>query len=289
LPLCSDGSWREFAPAKLNLYLHITGRRADGYHELDSLIAFADIGDTLTLRPAEGPSLSLGGPFAAGLSSGPDNLALRALLALADAAGHKPDVAIHLEKRLPIASGIGGGSADAAAVLRGLAGLWGLASDDPRPMAVATALGADVPVCLAGRPAVVGGIGEVLKPAPALPAAPVVLVNPGLPLSTPAVFKARSGGFSAPVALLEPLDDVDALAAALALSRNMLTTPATTLVPEINTVVDSLAQQPGCLIARMSGSGATCFGLFADDAQAQAAAARLARAPWWTAVGRLTP
>ncbi|EWY41192.1 4-diphosphocytidyl-2C-methyl-D-erythritol kinase [Skermanella stibiiresistens SB22] len=287
----------ESAPAKLNLYLHVLGRRADGYHELDSLIAFADIHDTVTARPADGLTLTLDGPFAVALEGEPsdDNLVSRAAVLLAEAldrdmARGGAGAAITLTKRLPVASGIGGGSADAAACLRALARLWGISPADPRLFPLAARLGADVPVCLTSTAAYFGGIGDIIDPAPRLPPCAVVLVNPGTPLSTPSVFKARSGGFSTAARFDgAPLATAADLAAALAGRGNDLTAAATALVPGIGDVLDALAGTPGCLLARLSGSGATCFGLYGDDAEATTAAAGLTvRHPgWWIRAGRL--
>ena len=276
------------APAKLNLYLHVTGKRADGYHLLDSLIAFAAVHDTVSVRPASKLSLELAGPFAATLRRETDNLVLRAARALAAAAGARSGARIRLIKRLPVASGIGGGSADAAAALKALKRLWRV---DERVdlSALALPLGADVPMCLAGRAAIASGIGERLDPVPALPPAALVLVNPMARLQTNRVFQARSGAFAAPAAPLGPCADAAALAAALAERRNDLTAPAVGLRPQIQSVLDALAETEGCLLARMSGSGATCFGLYADDAPAVRAATALAakHRGWWVCATRL--
>lgn len=277
----------ESAPAKVNLFLHVTGRRDDGYHLLDSLAVFADVSDTLRATSSEGLTLSITGHFAASLSAEPDNLVLRAARALAEAAGIEPRAAIELEKNLPIASGIGGGSADAAAALRLLCRLWGL---DPEPrllLDIAASLGADVTVCLAGRPARMQGIGERLSTAPALPNIGLVLVNPGVAVATPAVFRARNGGYSKPAQLPAGWADAEAMADDLALCSNDLEVAAIGLCPQIADVLVAIAAEPDCLLARMSGSGATCFGFFADPALATAAAARLARAGWWAWGGRL--
>ncbi|MEO3434053.1 4-(cytidine 5'-diphospho)-2-C-methyl-D-erythritol kinase [Inquilinus sp. CAU 1745] len=282
----------EPAPAKLNLYLHVTGRRPDGYHLLDSLFAFADIGDRIRLRPGEGPSLSVDGPFASAAPAGPDNLALKALLALAEAVGRPPGVAMELTKALPVAAGIGGGSADAAAVLRGLCRLWDIDRRDPRIRTVAGSLGADVPACLLGAACFAAGIGDELTPAPSTAGLPVVLVNPGVALATPDVFRARTGGFSAAARFDDRFDnpsDPRGWAAALRARRNDLTPAALALAPEIGEVLAILEDPEGCLLARMSGSGATCFGLFEDHAAARAAAEAIAarRPGWWVRPARL--
>ncbi len=271
----------DFAPAKINLALHVTGRRADGYHLLDSLVVFADAGDRVSVRPATGLSLRLTGPFAPALDPEPDNLVLRAARFLGIT-----DAAITLEKNLPVASGIGGGSADAAATLRALSRLTGRALPDAPQTA---ALGADVPVCLHPRPRRMSGIGEVLADVPPLPPAWLVLANPGVAVSTPAIFRAlvRRDGIGLPP--LGPWADADALARGLSAMRNDLEAPATALQPVIGTVLAELAVQKGCLLSRMSGSGATCFGLFGRPEQADAAAGDLfARHPdWWIRAARI--
>ena len=285
------------APAKINLYLHVVGRRDNGYHELDSLVMFASEGDSLTvapLAPAEagkGPRLILDGPFAADLAHEPpdSNLVVRAARELAAHLGRSPAVAITLTKRLPIASGIGGGSADAAACLVALCRLWRADARDPAVFALAARLGADVPVCLDGRPAYFGGIGEILDPAPPLPDCPALLVNPGVPVPTPAVFRARAGDFSWPARLIRPPENLADFADMLASRRNDLTKPATRIAPAIACVLVALERSDGCLLARLSGSGATCFALFTDDDAAQKAAAALAAAHprWWVRPCRL--
>jgi 4-diphosphocytidyl-2-C-methyl-D-erythritol kinase len=263
-----------FAPAKVNLFLHVTGRRADGYHLLDSLAVFPAVGDVVTAEPADALSLAVTGPFAAGLQAEPDNLLLRAARLLRPGAG----AALTLEKNLPVASGIGGGSADAAAALRLLARLWGV---EGSLHTAALALGADVPVCLESAPARMGGVGEVLGSAPVLPVFGMVLVNPGVAVATPAVFKARQGAFSPPAILPETWPDAAAMAADLRGCMNDLQAPAIALAPVIGEVLAALTALPGALLARMSGSGATCFALFATPAGAAAAAAHVARPGWW--------
>ncbi len=272
----------EAAPAKVNLTLHVTGRRADGYHLLDSLVVFAGVGDRLRAAPAGTLTLAVEGPEAGALGAGGDNLVLRAARLLADGLageGRPRGAAIRLQKRLPVASGVGGGSADAAAALRLLARLWGV----PLPAAgLAARLGADVPACLAGVPLRMAGAGEVLSPAPPLPAGlGLVLANPRVALSTAAVFGARVGDFGAP-AMLPPggWREAGALAATLRACRNDLEAPAVALCPSVADVLAAIAALPGCLLARMSGSGATCWGLFADPAKAERGAATLPAA-WW--------
>ena len=272
------------APAKVNLTLHVTGRRADGYHLLDSLVVFGPAADVLHAVPAEGLSLTLEGPFAGGLAAEADNLVLRAARALAGWAGRSLGAALVLEKHLPVASGIGGGSADAAAALVLLSRLWGLAVPDGALMALAAGLGADVPVCLAGRPTCMGGIGELLTPAPALPACGMLLVNPGVALATTDVFRARRGDFTQAAVWPAAWPDAAAMARDLARGGNDLEPPALSLCPAVADVLAALREAPGCLLARMSGSGATCFGLF-GDAAAAAAAGRYLPAAWWRSAG----
>jgi 4-diphosphocytidyl-2-C-methyl-D-erythritol kinase len=275
-----------FAPAKVNLYLRITGRRADGYHLLDSLAVFAGIGDRVSARPDEGLGLTLVGPEAAALRAEPDNLVLRAARILAEAAGISAGAALRLEKHLPVASGIGGGSADAAAALRVTQALWGVRLGPGVLLRLAEGLGADVPVCLEGRPARMRGVGEALSPVPALPPLGLLLANPRLALATPAVFRARAPAFSAEAALPAGFADAAALAAWLRPLGNDLQDAAIGLCPPVAEVLDAIAAQPGCLLARMSGSGATCFGLFPDAPRAAAAAAALPAA-WWRWGGSL--
>lgn len=276
----------DLARAKINLFLHVRGRRPDGRHTLDSLAVFPEIGDVLTIEPSAMRTLSLGGPFGIELGSGDDNLAMRAIAALADATGAAQGAALHLDKALPVASGVGGGSADAAAALRLALRLWRVSLPPARLEAVALSLGADVPVCLASRPAMMCGIGERLGPAPALPDFWLVLVNPLRGLSTGAVFAAlerrdNAPGPSAPAGFA----DLGALVAWLARQRNDLEAPARALLPAVGGVLGALRWQSACRLARMSGSGATCFGVFTTEAEALEAAATIRRAEpgWWVA------
>jgi 4-diphosphocytidyl-2-C-methyl-D-erythritol kinase len=283
---------RAFAPAKVNLYLHVIGRRADGYHLLDSLIAFADIGDTITAAPADALALTVDGPEAAGIAGlGDDNLVFRAARLLKERGRIEAGAALHLEKRLPAAGGIGGGSSDAAAALRALSHLWGRPLDNEALRALALELGADVPACLAARPVWVGGIGDELQPAPFLPAAGIVLANPRRPLPTADVFRRRRGKFSSAARFGPVPTDAAGLVAALTSRRNDLTEAAVALAPEIGALLDRLAELPGALLARMSGSGATCFALFADaTAAARGARWLAARQPrWWIAATTIIP
>jgi 4-diphosphocytidyl-2-C-methyl-D-erythritol kinase len=286
---CGLAARTRFAPAKVNLYLHVTGRRTDGYHLLDSLVVFAGVGDRLSFAPADQLSLTLTGPSAAHLAVEPDNIVLRAARLLAEQLGRPANVAITLEKNLPVAAGIGGGSADAAATLHGLQELWQIELDAATLGRIGLALGADLPVCLAGRPTQMAGIGEELSPAVALPAAWLVLVNPRLALSTPAVFKARQGDFSPAAPLTAPPETAAQLAELLALRQNDLAPPALALEPAVGQMLDAIAATEQCLLARMSGSGATCFGLYGSAIAAQQAAAALQKnhPGWWVAAAEI--
>jgi 4-diphosphocytidyl-2-C-methyl-D-erythritol kinase len=274
----------ERAPAKLNLCLHVTGRRDDGYHLLDSLVVFADVADRVFAQPARGLSLVVAGPEGAGLLAEADNLVLRAAR-LMDGA----DVALVLDKCLPVASGIGGGSADAAATLRLLQRMTGQSLP---PMTQILRLGADVPVCLAGRPARMSGIGEIVTPLQPLPLLACVLVNPRLPVPTPQVFAALQSRGNPPLPDLPPqaLKTAKSLCGWLhAHSRNDLVTPAREVAPILADVQAALAATPDCLLARMSGSGGTHFGLYETPAAARRAADRLRAAHpfWWIEPGEI--
>lgn len=270
----------EPAPAKINLALAVTGRREDGYHLLDSLVTFTAFGDRIGLAPAAEDRFTLTGRFCGVLSAEADNLVTRARdrlrAALAPTGQPVPPVHIHLEKNLPIASGIGGGSADAAATLRGLISLWKAELPADGLDALALGLGADVPMCLASRPLRARGVGEAITPV-ALPALPIVLANPLVGVSTPAVFQALASRHNPPLALA----GAAGWAEALARLRNDLEPPARRLCPEIAVISESLAAT-GAGLVRMSGSGATCFALYDTDAAAETAAAALSRRhPHW--------
>ncbi len=282
----------EVAPAKVNLALHVTGRRADGYHLLDSLVVFArpPAADVVRLVPGR-PGLAATGPFAHALPAAGDNIAARAVAAVLGPQT-AASVGIEIEKHLPVAAGIGGGSADAAAALRAAIRL----SPDGAPAdlaGIALALGADVPVCLAGRPARMAGIGERVAPlaAGALPPLPLVLANPGVPVATADVFRALVRRDNAPLPPVPPrFAGPDAVAAFLAATRNDLEAPARAVAPPIDAALAALSAA-GASLARLSGSGATCFGLFADRAGAEAAARRIARErpDWWVVATETGP
>ncbi|APE42640.1 4-(cytidine 5'-diphospho)-2-C-methyl-D-erythritol kinase [Sulfitobacter alexandrii] len=270
------------APAKINLTLHITGKRDDGYHLLDSLVVFADVGDRLEYTVGGPLSLSITGPEAGGLEAGPSNLVLRAA-SLAEADGGR----FKLEKNLPVSSGIGGGSADAAAAVRVLLAMGasgGAQAAAVDPAARFLPLGADVPVCLDCRPVRMQGIGEILTPMPDLPGLHAVLINPRVALATPVVFRELQRAENAPMpATLPDFEGRRHLVSWLRDQRNDLQEAALSLVPAIGDVLAALEGAQGCLLARMSGSGATCFGLFDHAASAKTAAARISdRHPhWW--------
>jgi 4-diphosphocytidyl-2-C-methyl-D-erythritol kinase len=279
-----------FAAAKVNLYLHIVGRRADGYHLLDSLIVFPDVGDDITAEPAPDLSLEIVGPEAGSLAARHgDNLVLRAARLLAGHTATTGGAALRLQKNLPVAAGIGGGSSDAAAAVRALTALWGLSLGEPALCDLAVRLGADLPACLHAGPVWVGGVGERVEPASGLPQAGILLANPRIELPTGAVFAARSGPFGAPSRFAPVPKDAVGLAQALMSRRNDLTGAAISLVPEIGAVLARLERLSGALIARMSGSGPTCFALFRDRNEAKRACDALSAAEpgWWYAAGAL--
>ena len=256
----------ESAFAKINLALHVRAREADGYHRIETIFAFAEHGDRLAATPADTISLAIIGPFAEQLSAGTDNLVMRAASDMRQTFSISAGAALTLDKRLPLASGIGGGSADAAAAIRLLARLWSIDGGDGRLRSIAAALGADVPACLDSRTARGEGRGDALSPLDGLRGTPLLLVNPGVAVPTGAVF-ARWDGVDRG-ALSSDLS-FDALRAA----RNDLEPPAIAIAPQITPMLDWLAERHGVLLARMSGSGATCFALFADDAAAEAGSA----------------
>jgi 4-diphosphocytidyl-2-C-methyl-D-erythritol kinase len=269
---------RETAPAKVNLNLRVVGRRPDGYHDLESLVAFADLADVLTLEAGSETALSVGGPFAKECGAPDDNLVLKAAGALGLPAGR-----FTLDKHIPVAAGLGGGSADAAAALRLIARANGLAPDDPRLSAAALACGADVPVCLQSKARIMRGLGDRLSPPLPLPELHAVLANPGVALSTADVF-AR---FRDDDPGNHPIDNVPferrALLAWLSVRGNCLTRAAVSRVPAIDDVFDAMNALPGCRLARMTGSGATCFGLFDEASSAGDAAVQLSKSHenWW--------
>jgi 4-diphosphocytidyl-2-C-methyl-D-erythritol kinase len=283
------------APAKINLTLHVLGRRAgDGYHELESLVVFTGAGDTLTLAPGPELALTVSGPTAGPAGPLDDNLVIRAARHLARLRPGLRHGAFHLVKRLPVAAGIGGGSSDAAAALRLLGRLNDLPSDHPDLVTAARATGADVPVCLVPRARMMRGAGEAVGPVLELAALPAVLINPGVPVETAPVFRAlglavgdRHGTGAHPI--IAAGLGADALLRAITPARNDLEAPALSIAPVIDVALDALRAAPGCRLARMSGSGATVFGIFGHRSDAARAARSIGRAHpgWWVSAAML--
>lgn len=277
----------EFAPAKINLCLHVIGQRQDGYHLLETIVMFADVGDRVRVEAAPEDRFSLSGPFAPELDTAHDNIVVRARDSLRDAFPEKAHpVSIHLEKNLPVASGIGGGSADAAACLRALRALW-LIPESADLAAVALKLGADVPMCLAGQPLVARGIGERIALLPSVVLLPIVLVNPLSGVSTPEIFSRLASKTNPGFPEIPSISGFHQLIDFLKGLRNDLERPARAIAPEIDTINRAL-QDTGAALARMSGSGATCFGLYPSLEDAQSAASELQRRfpGWYIAAGR---
>ena len=283
----------ERAPAKINLTLHIVGRRDDGYHELESLVVFTRSGDTLSLDPGPDLTLTVAGPTALSAGSLDDNLVIRATRSLGVRVEGLKVGAFHLVKRLPVAAGIGGGSSDAAAALRLLARLNDLAIEDPRIVAAAAETGADIPVCLAATARMMRGIGERLGPVLSLPPLPALIVNPGVPLATRAVFKRMDlpAGWTNQASahpILRDGETAETTYTLLRRGRNDMEDAACVLAPIVSDVLAVLGAAPGCKLARMSGSGATCFGLFTScRAAGRARTAILAAHPGWWVKGAM--
>ncbi len=275
---------KEHAPAKINLTLRVLGRRLDGYHDLESLVAFAAIGDDLSLLPGETLSLEVGGPMADGITAGDDNLVLKAAQAFRVRFPRARVGRFNLIKRLPVASGIGGGSSDAAATLRLLARTNEIPANHPRLFEIAASLGADVPVCLLGRACMMRGIGDEIVDLPAPLKLFAVLVNPGVPLETQVVF--RELGLAIGQRFGNPIGGAPSISRGpeeLAEGVNDLEKPAIQLLPVIGDVLALLEKQQSCHLARMSGSGATCFGIYEDCRTAAAAAKSISadHPDWW--------
>ena len=278
------------APAKINLYLHVTGKRDDGYHLLDSLVAFAGVHDIITIAAANQLALINQGPFGEGLPTTADNLVMRAAEQLRNLTGIMDGAQITLTKNLPIASGIGGGSADAAAAIKGLVRHWGIHPGHHDLSGLALGLGADVPICLYGQAAFIGGIGERIEPVYGLPEAPMVLVNPGVGVSTPSIFKARKASFSSAHWINDTPSSFDELIELLTDNRgNDLMEPAIQTEPIIGDVLKQIELTRGCQLARMSGSGATCFGFYNTQVEADMAASEIKNThpEWWVVATRL--
>ncbi len=268
---------KQIARAKINLCLHVVGQRGDGYHLLDSIVGFAEFGDVLTFDLADTTTLTIDGPFADGLSGSDDNLIVQAARCFSGRQG----ATIHLEKNLPVSSGIGGGSADAAAALQGLSALW----NEPMPdAATQLKLGADVPVCVQGGMVRMRGIGEVISPLSGINPLSLVLVNPNVSVSTPTIFKALSSKENPPI-----VDQSNDPWSWISDQRNDLQAAAIVVEPVIATALDQIART-GPMLARMSGSGATCFGVYQTDQAAAAAALEISKAypEWWVQTTRLT-
>lgn len=277
------------ARAKVNLYLHILGRRDDGYHDLDSLVVFADIGDELAFEPAPGFQFEITGPFKNSFASkelladsGSQNMVVQAARKVAELHGRSLDFKISLTKNLPLAAGLGGGSADAACAVRALLTLWGEAFEDPHRRLLQE-LGADVPACFDGQASVLRGRGDPYMEVAGLPPIPAVLANTGDPCHTPEIFRRFAGPYKRPLELCKQVTDLPALYAFLAETGNDLQDPALEYVPAIGRVLEALRSQKGAEIVRMSGSGSTCFALFYSERDAFAAAQALEKthSEWW--------
>lgn len=289
-----------FAPAKINLFLHVTGRREDGYHLLESLVAFADIGDAIEIKAGHDFKFNASGPYAGAfrdkdLDSSPhsSNLVVRAAWGLSKIAKKPLNLSITLQKNLPLMAGIGGGSSDAAATLWGLMDFWDMDIQNIRHTdhfkSLMLELGADVPVCLSCEPQIMRGIGEEISPVPPLPETPIVLVFPGQSSPTPAVFRHYARDFTPPVEIPENLSVFDDFISFLSRQDNDLFEPAAELVPEIKNGLYALEAQKDCALARMTGSGSTCFGIFEDHNAAAQAARNIAdeNPDWWVRAGWL--
>lgn len=287
-----------FAPAKINLFLHLTGRKANGYHTLDSLVGFVDIGDIITLAEAPAFSFSVTGDFAPALQASgmrgggfqdDNNLVVRATRLLGDIADRPLTLSITLEKNLPVAAGIGGGSTDAAAAVWGLMHYWGLAPDAPYIRPLLEKLGADVPVCYDCSPRFMRGIGDKLLPPLDLPDIPILLVNPGVACSTQDIFLHHQGKYKQDVEAPPSFDDAQALIAFLKMCDNDLYGATIDVVPPVRNVINALESEDHVLMARMSGSGATCFALFDNITHCRTAEKNLKNAnpDWWVRSGML--
>ncbi len=275
------------APAKLNLFLHVGEKRGDGFHELESLVVFVEAADVLVVEGADELSLDIVGPFAGALKEVPGNLVLRAARALDSARG----AAISLEKKLPVAAGIGGGSADSGAALRALNALWRLERNQGALSEIAAQIGSDVPACLLAQPAWIAGRGEIVRSVGPIPPFELVLVNPNIRVSTASVFaglNVRTG-----IGAMHPpgneITSVWDLVSYLGGSGNDLEAPACAIAPSIDDVLVAIAHEPGCVLAQMSGSGATCFGIFQEGPWARGAAERVAQdhPEWWVCGTRI--
>ena len=285
-----------FAPAKINLFLHITGRRQNGYRKLDSLVCFADIGDTIHIETADHFSFHITGSFADQFSdtekeshTDSQNLVVRAARMLSQITKTPLTCKITLEKNLPIAAGVGGGSSDAAAVIWGLQRLWGISHDTDFLLPFLTQIGADVPVCYHAQSCIMQGIGDVILPAPNMPEIPILLVNPMIFCPTERVFMNHNNVYKSPLTLPDNIQTIFSLVDILKTTSNDLYAPAQQSAPEISNVISALGGQPQTLLSRMSGSGATCFGIYETLQDAQNAHDAIAKdnPDWWLATGHL--
>jgi 4-diphosphocytidyl-2-C-methyl-D-erythritol kinase len=277
------------APAKLNLFLHICGRRADGFHLLDSLYVFTEFGDHVSLRPATNFDLQLSGEFSNAVASGEENIALKAARKLARYANYDSGVSMHLEKNIPVGAGLGGGSADAGAALRGVRDLWNCPVSDSELQELALSLGSDIPACVMSRACQVRGVGEWLIPVFITPEVWVLLVNPRIELLTAQVYRNYTGAFRKEISLPERINSFDELIALLTPVTNDLQEPAISMVPDIAKVITAIESTEGCRISRMSGSGATCFGLYESKDALMTAAREVEEAhpKWWCKATKL--
>lgn len=265
------------APAKINLFLHITGKREDGYHLLQSLVVFANIGDEVTIEESDSFSLTIeNNP---NLPTDENNLITQAVRKVADVLYREPNVKITVQKNIPVGAGLGGGSADAAAAIKALLSLWDKELSNEKLNRILIELGADIPVCYHGKSSLVEGIGEIINPLPAFPPIPAVLVHPDIFCETAKVFKNYSGNFSDPVSIPDTFDDIIFLQE----QRNDLAQAACTIVPEIQNTLDIINSQDGCKLSRISGSGSACFGLFKTREESEDAAKRIQKEKpdWW--------
>ena len=287
----SEKSRTIFAPAKLNLFLHVTGRRENGFHTLDSLVTFANIGDTITIEDAPSFSLHTNGPFPGSLPQNhDDNLVVQTAKTLSKHLNKPLNVKITLTKNLPLAAGIGGGSSDAAATIRGLIEHWKIKNETDHILKTIAKLGADIPVCFQAKPTIMRGIGDILLPAPAMPKTPIVLINPMIPCPTKDVFAAYEGHDKHNTALPAQCNTIDDLVKILDPLDNDLLDPALKIVPDIQNVINALNTQKECHLARMSGSGATCFGLFEtiEHAERTAKTIKSENPNWWIKTGHIS-
>jgi len=277
------------APAKINLFLHIVGKRENGYHELDSLAVFTTFGDTLEFIPSDTLRFEIQGPFAHEMGSHSGNIVLKAAESLRAATKCRAGVRIVLHKHIPVGAGLGGGSSDAAATLKALNDLWGLQLSDSKLAEIGMTLGSDVPVCLKQGAAYIRGIGDEILPVTLKGNIWIILVNPLKPLLTADVFKAYKAPFSKSLKPIHHFNDTETLLKHIAELRNDLQPVAVSLMPEIDLILQAIAGTEGCRLARMSGSGATCFGIYASQALALAAQHAITQSypRWWTTVTKV--